>query len=83
MDPRGSCAGTSAVRSFPLVRFSYKSACDTRTDKRNLRGDVQVVMMMIVIVMLFVMLLMVVAMVVLVVMVMMVLVVVLLVVWSW
>ena len=39
MNPRGSSAGTRAGRLFPLVRFLYKSACDTRADNSNLLCD--------------------------------------------
>ena len=36
--PRGSCAGTRAGCLFPMVRFWYKSACDTRADNSNRLG---------------------------------------------
>ena len=36
--PCGSFAGTRAGVLFPLVRFLYKSACDTRADNSSLLG---------------------------------------------
>ena len=51
---------------FPLVRFWYKSACDTRADDSNILGGLvdQVVMMMMVVVMVLVVLVVIVEMVV-------------------
>ena len=62
MDPHGSYAGTCAGRLFPMLRFSYKAACDTRADNSNLLGggqgggdvDKVVVMLMMVVVMVLV-----------------------------